>query len=337
MDPGAAARAAPWTGRHGFLTSPNVGGLLRHELKQVAQASQHVLRTPQTGLALPLLARRHSGGHGNGHGAAAARHDDLYRWVIADDAKVAAPQAQSPCHEAQRVQRGFARQNHWRPGHTPDGADDRVRIAHRPALPGGEERHVGSHIEPRARPDCMTGGLNGLHRALRIPADIHGLNIPFVTPTRRHGFDSRLAQGVPDAGAAQNEHTPHAIADHEIGRNAGRSEQALVAHREAGAAQFRRLLRRRIGAAIGQHHEGDGTTLECTQQLSCARQDFITAQGSVAQQERAVQIEHESLKARQRGGLATAPHGSALRRISAAPNAGLRRSFRRMPAFSIAM
>ena len=70
------------------------------------------------------------------------------------------------------------------------------------------------------------------------------------------------------------------------------------------AAQLRRLLRRRIGAAIGQHDKGKRTLRKFGQQFGRARQNLIAAQGAVAQQQRAVQIEHQSLQARRRSGCA---------------------------------
>jgi len=56
-----------------------------------------------------------------------------------------------------------------------------------------------------------------------------------------------------------------------------------------------------ISAAIGQNHKGNRAPLKFGQQFSRARQDFITAQEPVAQQERAVKIEHQPLRARRRG------------------------------------
>ena len=89
---------------------------------------------------------------------------------------------------------------------------------------------------------------------------------------------------------------------HEIRGDARGRQHAIVRHREPVAAQLRGLLRRRIGAAIGQDDKRHPATREFRQYIDRTRQDVVTAQRAVAQQQRAVQVEHEPLDAGERPG-----------------------------------
>jgi hypothetical protein len=70
-----------------------------------------------------------------------------------------------------------------------------------------------------------------------------------------HRLDAGRAQRLPDAGAAEHQGAADAAALHVIGRDARGGEHLLVIDRQPDVAEFRGLLRRRVGTAIGEECE----------------------------------------------------------------------------------
>src|SRR5688572_22517710 len=166
--------------------------------QQVAQVSNDAMRAPRRGLPRPCIAGRDAGGDAEGDGATTACHRGLDQRVVSDDAYLTNRNSESSGGKSQRMQRRLAREDGASLGDAPDGARDRVRVSHRTALPGGKERYVGRDVELRTGPDRMTGSLDVLHSAIRMPADVD--RVDFTRPwfSGMHGLDARLAQRISD-------------------------------------------------------------------------------------------------------------------------------------------
>ena len=135
------------------------------------------MRAPRRRLPRPCIARRDAGRHAEGAAPQRRAMWHLDHRIVADDAdlahrdsRVAAATNRIACSEGLPVRIIGA----WVTRRM--APDDGVAVADGAALPRGEERHVGRHVEFRAGQDGMAGGLDVLHAAIRMPADVHRIH-----------------------------------------------------------------------------------------------------------------------------------------------------------------
>ncbi len=199
------------------------------------------------------------------------------------------------------MERGLAQHGLAAARQAADGGDDGVGIADRPPLLGGEEGHVRGDIELGARPDRLRRRLDVAHVAVRVPADVDGLDVLLAGFAWEHRLQANLGEGEGDAGGAQHQDPLDALPREIVGRDAGRGEHLVVVDIEADAAQLRGLFRRRKGAAVGEQHEGYGAGLQRRHHFQRARQHGVALARAVAEHEGAVHVEHEAPDRRGRG------------------------------------
>ncbi len=132
-----------------------------------------------------------------------------------------------------------------------------------------------------------------------MPADIDRIHLARARLTGEDSLDSGRLQRETDSARAQDERALDAVSGHDFRRYAGRREHLLIGYGQSELAQLGGLLRWRIRAAIRQHDERDRSIFQCREHLGGARQQFIAAERPVAEQQRAVEIEHVALDRRQ--------------------------------------
>src|SRR2546429_839550 len=158
----------------------------------------------------------------------AARHEDFDHRIIPDDREGPHRHTEAPSDEAQGPDRGLPGERHGCARQAADGRRDRKRIANRAPLPGGEEGHVGGYAELSAAPDGLTGGLDVLHAALRVPPDEDAPDLRCPGLSGVHRLDAGVAQSLPHANAPEDQRPPDAAALHVIRRDAGGRNHLLV-------------------------------------------------------------------------------------------------------------
>ena len=253
------------------------------------------MRPVQAGLPCPVLPARRARRHRERRRAAAARHEDLDDRIVADDSQGPDRHAEAPGDEAQRQERGLPGERHGCARQTADGSRDRKRIADRASLLGGEEGDVGGYAELSAAPDGLTGGLDVLHAALRMPADEDAPDLRCPGLAGVHRLDAGVAQSLPHASAPEDQRPPDAAALHVIRRDAGGGDHLLVIDGESDLTQLRGLLRRRVGTAVGEKREGHVPLFECAQDFDRSRQHLVATERAVAEEQRPVDVEHHAL------------------------------------------
>ncbi len=161
-----------------------------------------------------------------------------------------------------------------------------------------EKRHVRGRVQLRAGPDGLARGLDVAHPELGVPADVDGVDLGRARFTGIHGLDAGLRERVTDAARAQHERPPDAATRHVLRRHARRRDHLRIVRRQARFPELRGLVRRRVSAAVRQQHERERTLLERGQRLDGAGQELIRAERTVTEQQRAVDIEHQSANLR---------------------------------------
>ena len=121
----------------------------------------------------------------------------------------------------------------------------------------------------------------------------------------------------PTPGEPEDQRALHAAPRQHAGRDARGRQHLRIVDRQPDGAQPRRLHRRRIGAAVGQHHIGNAPLAQPRQHLDGAGQHVVGLAGAIAQHQRAVEVEHETLDA---------VRGRFTRLPSCASRAGIRAS-----------
>src|SRR6185437_9909143 len=191
-----------------------------------------------------------------------------------------------------------------------DGGRDGMRVADGTALLRGKERYVGGDAQLGARPDGPACRLDVLHAALRMPADEDATDSGGAFLASVHRLDAGIPQRLPYANTAEHQNAPYAPALQVIGGDTRGRNHLPIINRQSCGAQLRRLLRRRVGAAVGEERKRHLTRLERGQHFDRSRQELVAAERTIAEQQRAIDIEHNS------------PHGCPSARARARSSCG---------------
>ena len=141
--------------------------------------------------------------------------------------------------------------------------------------------------------------MNVCHAALGVPRDIDCIRTRRAVLAGAHGGDPFPGQRIHNALRAEHQHPAKAaLTEHMAGDAVGR-EEMRIRDGQAERAQARPLLRGRVSAAIGQRQKGRVAILQMGEQFHRAGQELIAAQRLVAEDQRAIEIEHEATRGAQ--------------------------------------
>src|SRR5215467_1687429 len=101
-------------------------------------------------------------------------------------------------------------------------------MSHSLATGSGEEGHVRRYVELGTIPNCVDGGFDVLHAAIRMPADVDSLRLFGAVLSRHQSLDSRRSQSMSDTLRAEHKCPVDTAAGHQISSYAGRSKQHFI-------------------------------------------------------------------------------------------------------------
>ncbi len=245
------------------------------------------------GLLRPFVRAGGAARHRDADGPAFARHLHFGCRIVAYHSHVFFRDAKLIGNEGKGVVGWLARGLRLNSGHPRHRAVDGAAIAKAAAFLRGEERHVGRGKESRAFQHGFAGGMNIGHRAFGVPGDIDCI-AAFLSGGGRDAIHAEFLERLRNAIIAQHQHAiVAAIRDYPCCDRIGR-EQLVVRHRQPNVAQARRLSACGVCAAVGQRDPGDAEFIQFLQRFRRAGDGIIAAQLAVRQDQRPVQIEHET-------------------------------------------
>src|SRR5882724_7709573 len=228
-------------------TGPNTESDDTHPaLQQIAEIIQNTMRAARGGLLQPLIERRGPRSDRKHGGACALRHNRLDDRIVPHDTHVAHWDTEPVGNESQCAQRRLSCNDLPGLGQPADGTQNRKRITDRSSLFRREERYIGRGVQLRTAPDRLTGGLDVLHTAVRVPAYVDRIDLTGIGLSGKNRLNTGISQSLPDTRRAEYEHALHSETGHVIGHHTGGGNHLRILNRQPDPAQFGGLFLRWI-------------------------------------------------------------------------------------------